>query len=143
MIRSFSSVIRPEPCVSFKCHSECSSSKTNPSIGLTATSRQAVELPLGAGRNINNLALLAPNAFTAPGSSGLSVNGQRARNNNFTIDGSDNNDISVTIQTTPVIPEAVQEYRLQTNPYSVEFGRNSGAQRDISQGAGRSAGAIR
>ena len=82
--------------------------KTNPSIGLTATSRQAVELPLGAGRNVNNLALLAPNTFTAPGSSGISVNGQRARNNNFTIDGSDNNDISVTIQTTPVVPEAVQ-----------------------------------
>jgi outer membrane receptor protein involved in Fe transport len=103
--------------------------KTNPSIGLTATSRQAVELPIG--RNVNNLALLAPNTFTAPGSSGISVNGQRARNNNFTIDGSDNNDISVTIQTTPVVPEAVQEYRLQTNPYSVEFGRNSGAQIDV------------
>jgi len=105
--------------------------KTNPTIGLTATARQAVELPLGAGRNVNNLALLSPNAFSAPGSSGISVNGQRARNNNFTIDGSDNNDISVTIATTPVVPEAVQEFRVQTNPYSVEFGRNSGAQIDV------------
>jgi Carboxypeptidase regulatory-like domain len=105
--------------------------KTTPTIGLTATARQATELPLGAGRNINNLALLSPNAFSAPGSTGLSVNGQRARNDNFQIDGSDNNDISVTLQTIPVIPEAVQEYRLQTNAYSVEFGRNTGAQIDV------------
>jgi len=105
--------------------------KTNPTIGLTTTARQVVELPLSAGRNINNLAVLSPNAFRGPGSSGISVNGQRARNNNFTIDGSDNNDISVTIPTSTVIPEAVQEFQVQTNPFSVEFGRNSGAQINV------------
>src|SRR6202521_398895 len=105
--------------------------KTSPTLGLTATSRQAVDLPLGPGRDVNNLALLAPNAFSAPGSTGISVNGQRARNDNFSIDGSDNNDISVTLATVPVVPEAVQEFRLQTNAYSVEFGRNSGAQIDV------------
>src|SRR5262249_45458654 len=78
--------------------------KTNATIGLTATARQAVDLPINAGRNVNNLALLSPNVFTAPGSTGMSANGQRARNNNFTIDGTDNNDISVTLVTTPVIP---------------------------------------
>lgn len=105
--------------------------KTNPTIGLTVTAKQAVELPLGAARNVNNLALLSPNVYTAPGSSGISANGQRARNNNFTIDGSDNNDISVTLSTTPVVPEAVAEFQIQTNPYNVEFGRNSGAQINI------------
>jgi hypothetical protein len=105
--------------------------KTNPTIGLTVTSKQAEELPLGAARNVNNLALLSPNVYTAPGSSGISANGQRARNNNFTIDGSDNNDISVTLPTTPVVPEAVAEFQIQTNPYNVEFGRNSGAQINI------------
>jgi len=105
--------------------------KTNPTIGLTATARQAVDLPLPGGRNINNLALLSPNVFTAPGSTGMSANGQRARNNNFTIDGSDNNDISVTISTTPIIPEAVAEFQIQTNSYSAEFGRNSGAQLNV------------
>ena len=102
--------------------------KTSPTIGLTSTARQATELPLSAGRDINNLAVLSPNVFRGPGSSGISANGQRARNNNFMIDGSDNNDISVTISTTPVVPEAVQEYQIQTNAFSVEFGRNSGAQ---------------
>ena len=113
--------------------------KTNPTIGLTVTARQAVELPLGAGRNVNNLALLSPNVFTAPGSSGISANGQRARNNNFTIDGSDNNDISVTIPTSPVIPEAVAEFQVQTNAYSVEFGRNSGAQINVITRSGSNA----
>ncbi len=105
--------------------------KTTPTIGLTSTARQAVELPLSPGRNVNNLALLSPNTFTAPGSTGISANGARARNNNFTIDGSDNNDISVTLSTSMVIPEAVQEFQVQTNAFSVEFGRNSGAQLNI------------
>src|SRR5215211_5650140 len=59
--------------------------KTNATVGLTVSTRQVVELPTGAARNVNNLALLSPNVFSAPGSSGISANGQRARNNNFTI----------------------------------------------------------
>lgn len=105
--------------------------KTNATIGLTVTERQAEELPLSAGRNVLNLALLSPNVHTAPGANGISANGQRARNNNFTIDGSDNNDITVTLSTTPVFPEAVGEFQIQTNPYSAEYGRNSGAQINI------------
>ena len=105
--------------------------KTNPTIGMTATTRQVVELPLGAARDVNNLALLSPNVFSAPGSTGISANGQRARNNNFTIDGSDNNDLSVTISTVDVVPEGVGEFQIQTNPYNVELGRNSGAQINV------------
>ncbi|HEX5708030.1 MAG TPA: carboxypeptidase regulatory-like domain-containing protein [Pyrinomonadaceae bacterium] len=105
--------------------------KTNPTVGLTVTARQVEELPLGAGRDVNNLALLSPNVFSAPGSTGISANGQRARNNNFTIDGSDNNDLSVTISTTDVVAEAVGEFQIQTNPYSAELGRNSGAQINV------------
>ena len=110
--------------------------KTNGTIGTTIETQRVVELPLGAGRNVNNLALLSPNVFSAPGSSGISANGQRARNNNFTIDGSDNNDITVTIPTNPVIAEAVQEFQIQTNPYSAENGRNTGAAINISTKSG-------
>jgi hypothetical protein len=112
--------------------------KTNPTIGLTSTARQAVELPLSAGRNINNLVLLTPNTFNltaanGPTSNGAGqgsyvINGQRSRNNNYMIDGSDNNDISVTIATSQIVPEAVAEFQVLTNAYSVEFGRNSGGQ---------------
>jgi len=110
--------------------------KTNGTIGTTIDTRRAQELPLGAARNVNNLALLSPNVFVAPGSTGISSNGQRARNNNFTIDGSDNNDITVTVSTTPVIPEAVNEFQIQTNPYSAENGRNTGASINVSTKSG-------
>lgn len=105
--------------------------KSNPTIGLTSTSRQAVELPLSAGRDINQLSLLSPNVFTAPGSTGISANGQRARNDNFTIDGTDNNDISVTLATIPVVAESVSEYQVQTNAYNAEFGHSTGAQLNV------------
>lgn len=60
--------------------------KTNATVGTTIETRRAVELPTGAGRNVNNLALLSPNVNASPGGSGISANGQRTRNNNFTID---------------------------------------------------------
>lgn len=103
--------------------------KTNPTVGLTSTARQVIELPLGAGRDINSLIGLTPNTgnVTNVGQGGYTANGQRSRNNNYMIDGSDNNDISVTIATSQIVPEAVAEYQVQTNAYSVEFGRNSGA----------------
>ncbi len=113
--------------------------KTNATVGTTIESRRAVELPLGAARNVNNLALLSPNVNASPGGSGISANGQRTRNNNFTIDGTDNNDISVTIPTTPVIAEAVNEFQIQTNPYSAESGRNTGAAINVTTKTGTNA----
>lgn len=106
--------------------------KTNATVGLTTTTKQVAELPLGgAGRNINNLVFLSPNVTSNTGQGGFSVNGQRSRNNNFMIDGSDNNDISVTIATSQIVPEAVAEYQVMTNPFSVEYGRSSGAQINV------------
>ncbi len=105
--------------------------KTNGSVGQTFSNRQATELPLGAARNVTSLALLAPSVSSAPGSTEMAANGNRARNNNFMIDGTDNNDISVTLQTVPVVAESVNEVVVQTNPFNVEYGRNSGAQINV------------
>lgn len=113
--------------------------KTNATVGTSIESRRVVELPLGAARNVNTLALLSPNVFAGPGASGISANGQRTRNNNFTIDGSDNNDITVTIPTVGVVPESVDEFQIQTNPYNAEFGRNSGAAINVATKSGRNA----
>jgi hypothetical protein len=56
------------------------------------------------------------------------VNGARGRSNNFLIDGTENNDISVAGQAFQVkIPEAVQEVSIQTSNYDAEFGRAGGA----------------
>jgi hypothetical protein len=79
-------------------------------------------------RDVNQLALLAPTANRAPGSTEIAANGQRARNNNFMLDGVDNNDLSVTLASNRIIPEAVAEFQTQVQAYSAEFGRNSGAQ---------------
>ena len=82
-------------------------------------------------RDVTRLALLAPTVNRAPGSNEFAANGQRARNNNFLLDGTDNNDLSVTLNSNRIIPEGVAEFQVQTTSYSAEFGRNTGAQISI------------
>ena len=71
-------------------------------VSTTIEARRIQELPSnGAGAGIDTLALLAPGVIanraggTNTNGTGLSVNGNRGRSNNFQIDGSDNNDLSV------------------------------------------------
>ncbi|MFC2165875.1 TonB-dependent receptor domain-containing protein [Acidobacteriota bacterium] len=59
--------------------------------------------------------------------SGWAVNGQRDSSNNLMLDGLDNNDNgTATDFTTTIPPEAIQEFRLITNNFSAEYGRNTG-----------------
>jgi hypothetical protein len=102
--------------------------KTNPTLSRTFDRRPVEELPIGAMRDVTRLALLAPTVARAPGSNEFSANGQRARNNNFLIDGTDNNDLTLTLNSSRIIPEGIAEFQIQTASYSAEFGRNSGAQ---------------
>ncbi|HEY9285168.1 MAG TPA: carboxypeptidase regulatory-like domain-containing protein [Pyrinomonadaceae bacterium] len=98
--------------------------------------RQAVDLAVtnvgGAfGGGVNNLALLAPNVSTSGGvgvGTGGSVGGQRPRNNNFVLDGVDNNRKDVTGPTVYVSPENVAEFSLIQNQFSAEFARSNGGQ---------------
>jgi hypothetical protein len=112
--------------------------KTNPNVGLSLTSRQVTEIPLAADRDVLNLIGLSPNVVIArnsgaanAGQGTYAANGQRSRNNNYTIDGSDNNDINVTISTSDPVPEGVAEFQVLTNSYNAEFGRNTGAQVNV------------
>ncbi len=94
-------------------------------------------LPLtGFSRDVNTLALLSPTATRAPVSGQISVNGQRSRNNNFMIDGVDNNDVSITQTANRIIPESISEYQVQNNPYSTEFGRAAGGQINVITSSG-------
>src|SRR5205085_856501 len=94
--------------------------------------RQVVELAQSStGLGVYNLALIAPNVSSSGGvgvGSGGSVGGQRARNNNFVVDGIDNNDKSVTGPQVYISPETVQEFSLLSNQYSAEFARSTGGQ---------------
>jgi hypothetical protein len=106
--------------------------KASPTIDRTFDRRTVQALPMSsAAREVSRLALAAPLIVRAPGSSEISANGQRARQNNFMVDGTDNNDLAVTVPIARVIPEAVAEFQVQATPYSAEFGRNTGAQISI------------
>src|SRR5437660_9344503 len=87
---------------------------TSSELNNTFDSR-AMDLPNGAG-TLNgsplNLAVLAPNVVAQPGGVtgiGGSVGGTRPRDNNFTVDGVDDNNLGVTGNNSTVIPDAVGE----------------------------------
>ncbi len=101
-----------------------------PVRGGNISPKQITELPIGT-RNPVDLALTLPGVSTNRGSQGsgtFSVNGARGRSNNFLIDGTENNDISIAGQGFQITnPDAVQEVSVQTSNYDSEFGRAGGA----------------
>lgn len=92
--------------------------------------QRITELPF-AGRNPVALALTLPGVASNRYGFGVgtfSVNGSRGRSNNFLIDGTENNDISVAGQAFQITnPDAIQEVSVQTSNYDAEFGRAGGA----------------
>ena len=107
---------------------------TNSQISASFETRKVQDLPSNsAGGGIDTIALLTPGVVPGFGnvnSNGttLSVNGQRARSNNFTIDGTDNNDLSIGGPSFFVDnQEQVAEFQIITNNYSAQYGRNQGA----------------
>jgi hypothetical protein len=106
-------------------------------LGQVVDNKRVVNLPLN-GRNFAQLALLtAGTAPSEPGSRdeggyGFSANGARSLQNNFLLDGVDNNSNLPDLlnETNYVIQpsvEALEEFKVQTNAYSAEFGRGNGA----------------
>ncbi|MGH9940413.1 MAG: TonB-dependent receptor domain-containing protein, partial [Blastocatellia bacterium] len=117
--------------------------KDSVQISTTFQERKVQELPVNIpGRGLDRIALLAPGVtigFGNVNSNGvlLSANGQRARSNNFTIDGVDNNDLSIGGPSFFVRnPEVVGEFQVVTSNFSAEFGRNQGAVVNIVSKAG-------
>jgi hypothetical protein len=85
----------------------------------------------GTGSGVLNLSLLSAGVATAGGvgvGTGPAVGGQRPRNNNFTIEGVDNNNKSLTGPLVSVPNDAVAEFSLLQNQFSPEFGHSSGGQ---------------
>ena len=91
------------------------------------------ELPLIL-RDPYQLVLLGPGVTQSDGMGGVSVNGGRERNNNFLLDGSDNNDADVPGGLGGLNagnPDSTEEFRVLTNNFAPEFGRNNGAIIDV------------
>ncbi|HVN19419.1 MAG TPA: carboxypeptidase regulatory-like domain-containing protein [Dongiaceae bacterium] len=85
----------------------------------------------GAGAGVLNLSLLSPgvtNGSAMGDGVGPSVGGQRPRDNNFTVEGVDNNNKTVTGALITVPPESVENFTLLSNQFNSEFGHSSGGQ---------------
>ena len=105
-------------------------------VGAVVDSRQANELPLN-GRRYADLALLEPGVqkyygANNPAPDRFSANGNMETQNNFLLDGIDNNSFSENLQEFSVQvvqppPDALEEFRVQTRTYSAEFGNSAGA----------------
>jgi len=125
------------------------------SRGETITGRQITELPLN-GRNFSSFATLIPGVtravvgassdatgfqgdipgigaadtpalrFSRSGGSNLSVNGLRPANNNFSLDGVDNNEASYGQIAVFPPPDAIQEFKVETSVPPAEEGRGNG-----------------
>jgi hypothetical protein len=106
-------------------------------LGQVVDSKTIVDLPLN-GRFFTRLAVLTAGTLpTAPGArdertGGFSANGVRPYQNNYLLDGIDNNSLSqdLTNESSFVYgpsPDAIQEFKVQTNSMSAEFGRSGGA----------------
>jgi hypothetical protein len=110
------------------------------SLGTIETERRISELPLN-GRNFIQLAYLGPGANggqTGSNVSGgvfeneraneaVSVNGLRVSNNNFLLNGVDNNEFGLGGVIVLPPPDAIQEFRTEENSMSAEFGRGGAA----------------
>ena len=107
---------------------------TSKEIGGNVTNREVTMLPSVNGNFVGMVALLPgviSNISTESfGSDAVSTNGLDSRNNNFMLDGANNNDDVIGQRAgsqarTPL--EAVAEFQVITNQYDAEFGRTTGA----------------
>src|SRR3989442_1514847 len=110
------------------------------SLGTIETEKRISDLPLN-GRNFIQLAYLGPGANGGMAGSNvsggvfeneraneaLSVNGVRVSNNNFLLNGVDNNEFGLGGVVVLPPPDAIQEFRTEENSMSAEFGRGGAA----------------
>ena len=110
---------------------------TSTQLGAVINDRSVNELPLNT-RDTYQFLQLQPGVQSQLGSSGslfagsddpgsVSVNGGRTRANNFSVNGGDANDQFVNTPTIEPSPDSVEEFRVITNTFDAEYGRNSGS----------------
>jgi outer membrane receptor protein involved in Fe transport len=110
---------------------------TSTQLGAVVNDRSVNQLPLNA-RDTYQFLQLQPGVQSQLGGNGdlfygsdnagaVSVNGGRGRANNFSVNGGDANDAFVNLPTIQPVPDAIEEFRVLTNTFDAEYGRNSGA----------------
>src|SRR5205809_4873606 len=110
---------------------------TSTQLGAVVNDRSVSQLPLNA-RDTYQFLQLQPGVVSTVGSGNqivygsdkagsVSVNGGRGRANNFSVNGGDANDQFVNLPTVQPSPDSIQEFRVLTNTFDAEYGRNSGS----------------
>src|ERR1700688_4503910 len=110
---------------------------TTTQLGAVADARSVTQLPLNS-RDTYQFLQLQPGVMSTVGSSNsivygsdksgaVSVNGGRGRSNNFSVNGGDANDQFVNLPTVQPSPDSIEEFRVLTNTFDAEYGRNSGS----------------
>src|SRR5437660_435273 len=110
---------------------------TSTQLGAVVTDRAVTQLPLNA-RDTYQFLQLQPGVMPTVGSlnsvvygsdraGAVSVNGGRGRSNNFSVNGGDANDQFVNLPTVQPSPDSIEEFRVLTNTFDAEYGRNSGS----------------
>jgi hypothetical protein len=152
----------PQPGPASQSELETLVNTTDPARRGNFPAGQIEALPLGGTtdmRTFDEVAFLLPGVSPPPFTPGVrgpgigfgigtagefSVNGARARSNNFTVDGSDNNDPDVGVRRqgfitlVPQSIESVQEFQISTLLWDAQGGRNLGSQVNaVSKGGGK------
>jgi hypothetical protein len=110
---------------------------TSTQLGAVVNDRTVTQLPLNA-RDTYQFLQLQPGVMSTVGSpnsvvygsdraGAVSVNGGRGRSNNFSVNGGDANDQFVNLPTVQPSPDSIEEFRVLTNTFDAEYGRNSGS----------------
>jgi len=104
-------------------------------LGAIVNDRSSTQLPLNQ-RDVYQLLQLQPGVqsqlgndlFYGSDKAGVvTVNGGRGRSNNYTVNGGDGNDLFVNGPAIEPSPDSIEEFRVITNSFDAEYGRNSGA----------------
>ncbi len=113
-------------------------------VATVVENKQVVELPLN-GRSFTDLTYLIPGAVRQPGAilqtsgSRVAISGARAEDNNYTLDGVNNNETFFKAFAVQPSIDAIQEIKIQTNITSAEFGSAAGANINVATKSGTNA----
>src|SRR5216684_2892684 len=104
-------------------------------LGAVVNERSSTQLPLNE-RDVYQLLQLQPGVqsqlgndlfFGSDKAGVVTVNGGRGRANNYTVNGGDGNDLFANLPAVEPSPDSIEEFRVITNNFDAEYGRNSGA----------------
>ena len=104
-------------------------------LGAVVNERASTQLPLNQ-RDVYQLLQLQPGVQSQLGNDlfygsdkpgVVTVNGGRGRSNNYSVNGGDGNDLFANLPAIEPSPDSIEEFRVISNSFDAEYGRNSGA----------------